>query len=135
MSIPIGQKGSARTTVTAQLTADAAGSGTLSVFGTPAMSALMEQAAHTSIAPYLEPGQTSVGVAMDLTHTSATPVGMEVRAESEVTRVDGRTVTFSVRAFDDAGPIGQGTHQRVLVDAARFLSRTQEKKGGQPDVH
>lgn len=128
MSILIGLKGEASAPVTQANTAACMGSGTLPVFATPAMAALMEQAAYTSLAPFLEPGQGSVGTALTLTHLSATPVGLTVRAESEVTQVDGRTVTFRVAAYDQAGLIGQGTHQRVIIQEDRFLAKAERKK-------
>ncbi len=127
MSVTVGLKGAASVLVTEQNTARALGSGTLPVFATPAMAALMEQAAYTSLLPALEPGQGSVGTELSIRHVSATPVGMTVRAESIVTAVEGRTVTFEVSAYDDAGLIGSGTHQRVLIDDARFLSKAQSK--------
>ena len=128
MSIPIGLKGEASAPVTQASTAASMGSGTLPVFATPAMAALMEQAAYTSLLPCLEPGQGSVGTALTLTHLSATPVGLTVRAESEVTQVDGRTVTFRVAAYDQAGLIGQGIHQRVIIQEDRFLAKAERKK-------
>jgi predicted thioesterase len=127
MSIQVGQKGHAETVVTAELTARVAGSGALDVFATPHMVALMEQAAWTSIQPSLEAGQGSVGVAMTVTHDAATPMGMNVWAESEVTAVDGRKVSFSVTAFDECGTIGTATHQRVIIDNEKFFSRCQSK--------
>ena len=131
MSVTPGLKGEASAAVSPANTARAMGSGTLEVFATPAMAALMEQAACTSLLPFLAPGQSSVGTGLTLSHLYATPVGLTVRAESEVTAVEGRTVTFRVAAYDDAGLIGQGTHQRAIVDEERFLSRAAQKKEGQ----
>ena len=127
MSITIGTKGEARTKVTEQNTAQAMGSGSLPVFATPAMAALMEQAAYTSLLPYLDNGQGSVGISLTLSHSSASPLGMNIRAESTVTEVDGKKITFSVSAYDDAGPIGEGVHQRFLIDNERFLAKAAKK--------
>ena len=115
MSITVGLKGRAETVVSDSNTAQAACSGALPVFGTPFMCALMEEAAWKSIAPHLEPGQSTVGTKLDITHDSATPVGMKVWAESEVTQVDGKRLVLKVAAFDERGPIGQGTHERFIV--------------------
>lgn len=134
MSIPLGTKGEAHTTVTKQNTAQAMGSGSLPVFATPAMAALMEQAAYSSLLPLLKDGQDSVGTSLNISHRSATPLGLSVRAESEVTAVDGKKITFSVAAYDEAGLIGEGVHQRFLVAHDRFLAKAAQK-GGQTDVH
>ena len=91
------------------------------------IAALMEGAACESIAPYLAEGETSVGVSLQLFHTAATPVGMEVRAESVVTAVDGKKITFTVTAYDEAGEIGHAQHERVIVKAERFLEKTYDK--------
>ena len=128
MSVTPGLKGEATAAVSPANTARAMGSGTLEVFATPAMAALMEQAACTSLLPFLAPGQSSVGTGLTLSHLSATPVGLTVRAESEVTQVDGRTVTFQVAAYDQAGLIGQCTHQRVIIQEDRFLAKAERKK-------
>ncbi|MCD8376551.1 MAG: thioesterase family protein [Oscillospiraceae bacterium] len=130
MNIEIGLKGRAETVVTPENTASAVGSGLVPVFATPAMVALMERAAASSLAPYLEEGQGSVGVHLDVSHQSATPVGLKVWAESEVTAVEGKQITFSVAAYDEAGLIGQGTHKRVCITVDRFLSRAEQKKPG-----
>ncbi|NLW78568.1 MAG: thioesterase family protein [Ruminococcaceae bacterium] len=130
MSITIGQSFSCSVTVSAQNTARTVGSGNLDVFATPMMIALMEQAAAGCIAPQLDAGQTSVGVHIDVQHSAATPVGMAVQATATVTAVAGRQVTFAVTAGDDAGEIGSGRHTRAIVDAGRFLAKTQQKLGG-----
>ena len=91
------------------------------------IAALMEGAACESIAPYLAEGETSVGVSLQLFHTAATPVGMEVRAESVVTAVDGKKITFTVTAYDEASEIGHAQHERVIVKAERFLEKTYDK--------
>ena len=127
MGITVGMKGVAETLCEREDTAKEVGSGDLLVYATPCMIAMMESAACESIAPFLDEGQSSVGVSMNVTHEAATPVGMEVRAESEVTAVEGRKVTFRVAAYDEAGLIGQGTHTRVIIAAERFLEKTYAK--------
>ena len=87
----------------------------------------MEEAAWRSVAPYLEEGESSVGTALNLKHISATPVGMKLRVESELTGVDGRRLTFAVKAFDEAGPIGEATHERVVIKEARFMEKAEGK--------
>lgn len=127
MNITVGMKGAAATQVERSDTALEIGSGDLLVYATPCMAAMMEGAACEAIAPALSEGQTSVGVALSIHHTAATPVGMEVRAEAEVTAVEGKTITFRLTAYDEAGEIGSGTHQRVLVTAQKFLDKAYEK--------
>ena len=128
MSIEIGLKGRAETVVNEANTAAAMGSGLVPVFATPAMIALMEQAAASSLLPYLEEGQGSVGIHLDVSHESATPIGLKVWAESEVTAVDGKQITFTVSAYDEVGLIGRGTHKRACITVDRFLAKTEQKK-------
>ena len=130
MSVTVGLKGRAETVVTDSNTAQAACSGALPVFGTPFMCALMEEAAWKSIAPHLEAGQSTVGTRLNVSHDSATPVGMKVWAESEVTEVDGKRLVLTVAAFDERGPIGRGTHERFIVTDERFLAKTARKLEG-----
>lgn len=127
-----GIKHTSHTTVTEERTAAQAGSGTLRVFATPYMAALMENAAMLLLAEQLGQDQTSVGTALNITHTAPTPVGLSVRAEAEVTHIseNGRLIDFKVRAYDDAGLIGEGTHQRAIVDAARFMEKAERKLQG-----
>ena len=130
MSVNTGLKGRAETVVTSANTAQAACSGALPVFGTPFLCALMEEAAWKSIAPHLEPGQSTVGTKLNISHDSATPVGMRVWAESEVIEVDGKRLVLNVAAFDEKGPIGKGTHERFIVTDQRFLAKTATKLEG-----
>ncbi len=125
--IETGIKGQAETLVEREDTAQVVGSGDLLVYATPCMVALMEGAACQSVAPFLAEGESTVGTRMDVRHTSATPVGMTVRAESVVTDVDGRKITFEIHAFDEAGEIGSAVHERVIIRAERFLEKTYEK--------
>ena len=108
-------------------TAASYGSGTLAVLATPRMIALMEESAYKCIDKYLEEGQSSVGTYLDVKHLAATPVGMEVYAESEVTEVDGRKVVFSVKAYDEKGLIGEGKHERFIVFSEKFVAKTYQK--------
>lgn len=115
-------------TVTEAQTALRMGSGTLPVFATPAMIALMEATAAESIECELEAGQTSVGVRIDVTHLSAVPVGGTVLCKSELTKVDGRRCSFQMTVEDKHGVVGEGTHERVAVDAMRFMEKVNAKK-------
>ena len=125
MGITVGMKGVAETLCEREDTAKEVGSGDLLVYATPCMVALMEGAACEAVAEGLEEGQTTV--ALNIEHISATPVGLEVRAEAEVTAVAGKVITFAVCAFDEAGEIGHGTHQRVVVNSQRFLDKAYSK--------
>jgi predicted thioesterase len=116
------------TVVDGSNTAEALGSGTVPVFATPAMAALVEAAAVKAVAGVLSGEQTTVGVYLDLQHLAATPLGLTVRAEAKLVQVEGRRLTFRVTAYDDVEQIGIGTHQRMLVDTDRFLARTRAKQ-------
>ena len=130
MSVSVGMKGRCEAVVDEGLTAQAAGSGTLPVFATPWMCALMEKAAWTAVVPALNPGESTVGTKLNISHLSATPVGLKVWAESEVTLVDGKRMEFSVSAYDEKGLIGSGTHERFVVTDQRFLAKVQSKREG-----
>ena len=119
----VGIEGEGRLTVTENDTAAAVGSGSLRVFVTPAMAALMEKTALDSVAPFLEEGATTVGTALDIRHTAATPVGLEVVCRSTLTAVDGRRLVFSLSVEDACGPIGEGTHERAIIDCERFMKK------------
>lgn len=122
-----GIKGEQRTEVVYENTATAVGSGVLKVFATPCMLALMEKTACDSLIPYLEEGCGSVGTEVNIRHVAATPIGMTVRCESELLEVDGRRLVFSVKAYDEAGLIGEGTHERFVVNNEKFQSRADGK--------
>ena len=127
MEITIGMKGIATNLVEREDTALEVGSGSLLVYATPCMVALMEGAACIAIADALPEDKTSVGTELTISHISATPVGMEVRAEAEVTEVAGNVITFTVTAYDEAGKIGEGTHKRAVISTQRFLDKTYAK--------
>ncbi|MEA5060653.1 MAG: thioesterase family protein [Candidatus Pelethousia sp.] len=124
-----GCKGRCEKRVTEDMTALAMGSGALEVLATPAVAAMMEQAAWESIQPHLEPGQATVGTLLTLHHQSATPPGLLAWVESELLEVDGRRLVFRLNAFDEQGPIAQGEHERFIVDSARFLEKSKRKLG------
>ena len=124
-----GIRGEQTRTVTADVTAAALGSGGLAVYATPAMIALMEYTAAYSVQPYLAAGSSTVGTRIEVKHVSATPEGMRVMCETELTGVDGRRLTFSCRAYDEAGLIGEGTQERCVVDNERFLAKVRQKRG------
>lgn len=121
--IAVGQIGEATQTVTEALTAQSMGSGSLPVFATPALIALMESAATVALKSSLPPDQTSVGISVNIRHLAATALAKTVRARAEITDVEGRQITFSVQAWDETQLIGEGTHIRVIVEIERFLRR------------
>ena len=126
--LEIGLKGTAQTVVVPENTAVAMGSGALEVFATPGMVALMEKAAMESVQPHLEEGQGTVGIGLEVLHLAATPVGMTVRAESELTVIDGRTLRFHVKAYGGEELIGEGTHTRCIVLNERFMAKALAKR-------
>ena len=125
--IKIGLKGTAETVVSKENMAVTVGSGSLEVFATPMMTALMEKAACNALEGLLENDETTVGTKLDITHDSATPESMEVKATAEVIEVHGREIVFSVRAEDKCGLIGKGIHKRFVVFAEKFMSKTKAK--------
>ena len=127
MEITVGMKAEVSTLVEREDTAKEVGSGSLLVYATPCMVALMEGAACEAIEAALGEDKTTVGIELNIQHTSATPVGLEVRAEAEVTAVDGKIITFELRAFDEAGEIGKGTHKRAIVPVQKFLDKAYAK--------
>lgn len=127
MEIQIGMKAEVSTLVEKEDTALEVGSGSLLVYATPCMAALMEGAACEAIESAIAEGQTTVGIELNLQHTAATPVGMEVRAEAEVTAVEGKIISFKITASDEAGIIGTATHKRAIINSQRFLDKTYAK--------
>lgn len=127
MEIEIGMKAEVSTLAEREDTALEVGSGSLLVYATPCMAALMEGAACEAIEQALGEDKTTVGIELNIQHTSATPVGLEVRAEAEVTAVDGKIITFQLKAFDEAGEIGSGTHKRAIVPVQKFLDKAYSK--------
>ena len=125
--IAIGLKGHLEQTVTEEVTADRIGSGLVKVFATPMMIALIEQTCNVSVVPYLEPGQGTVGTHVDVSHCAATPVGMRVWCDSELVEVDRRRLVFAVKAYDECGLIGEGRHERFIIDSAKFQAKIDAK--------
>ena len=121
----IGIKGRAETVVNHENTAKFVGSGELEVFATPQMIALMEQAAASSVAGELEEGQGTVGTLLNVSHDAATPLGMKVWAETELVEVDRRRLVFDVK--DECGLIGQGKHERFIIQNDKFLAKVNAK--------
>lgn len=127
LDLPAGMTGTAELVVGEQHTAPRIGSGRIRVLATPVMINLIEAAALAAVEQSLPENHQSLGTHLDVTHVAATPVGMRVRATAEVLRVEGRTIYFRVRAEDERELIGEGTHERVVVNLERFDKRVQEK--------
>lgn len=127
-SLKVGITGEARTTVSENNTAATLGSGSIAVFATPAMIALMENAALSSVQDYLPEGSTTVGIKISSSHIAATPLGMEVTAKSELIEIDGKRLVFKVEAFDAVEKIGEGTHERFIINIDKFMAKNDDKK-------
>jgi predicted thioesterase len=125
---PIGLVGEASITVSPEVTAKHMGSGAVQVFATPEMVRLMERAAVAALREHLAPGQQSVGTLVNVRHLASTPLGATVTARAELIAVDGRRLTFHVSASDGVDTIGEGTHERALIDMARFEARAEAKR-------
>ena len=125
--IKVGITGETKDVVNESNIAKTLRSGELKVYATPAMVALMEEAAYKSIQDELEEGKGSVGILMNIKHLSSTPIGMEVTAKSEVIEVDRRRIVFKVEAFDERGKIGEGIHERFIIDNEEFQNKTDNK--------
>lgn len=125
--LEVGIKGKKEIIVTEEKTAKTMGSGTLDVFATPAMIALMENTAYESIAGELEEGSGTVGTELRVKHVAATPVGMKITCETELIAIDGRALTFSVKAYDEMGLIGEGEHERFVILEEKFQSKANAK--------
>lgn len=122
-----GISGKCSVVVTENNSAKTIGSGTLDVFATPAMIALMEKTAWESVAPYLSEGEGTVGIHIDVTHEAPTPLGMTVTCESSLVKINGRRLVFEVTASDETGLIGKGTHERFLIKENKFQKKANEK--------
>ncbi len=126
--IPIGTTGSYAKTVLPTDLASHLDASLAAVMSTPAMVGMMELAAMDAIRPFLDAGESSVGMSIEVTHSAATPPGHRARAEAEVSKVEGRRLEFSVRAFDEVEQVGSGTHRRAVIDAAKFNDRIKAKQ-------
>ena len=122
-----GIKGRQEEVVTEELLAKNIGSGRVKVFATAMMIALMEKTAVLSVEPYLEDGQNTVGTGINVSHCSATPMGMKVWAETELVEIDRRRLVFKVAAYDECGLIGEGTHERFIINMDRFQAKASQK--------
>lgn len=116
--------------ITEDMSAISMHSGGLMVFATPSMIALMEETALECVAPHLEEGMGTVGTLVNVTHDAPTPIGMKARAKATLTEVSGRKLVFSVEAYDEAGIIGRGTHERFIIDNERFQVKCNAKQNG-----
>ena len=125
--LTIGLKGEAKTLVTEEKTAKAYGSGALRVFATPAMIALIEQTAWQSVAPHLAAGEGTVGTKLEISHLAPTPVGQTVRCETELIEIDRRRLVFSAAVYDACGKIGEGRHERFIIQNEKFQRKADEK--------
>ena len=126
--LQVGIKGQQSVTVDNTITARVMGSGSLDVYATPAMIALIEKAAMLSVAPELEPGQGTVGTDLKVQHLASTPVGMTVTAKTELVEIDRRRLVFTAEVYDEVGLVGKGTHERFIIDEAKFQAKTDGKK-------
>ncbi len=123
MSLKLGMTGESATLVAPENTAARVGAGGVEVFGTPMMIALMEQASWQSVANDLEPGYVTVGTLVNVRHLAATPPGQRVRATAELIEIDGRRLLFKVEAYDEKQKIGEGQHERFIVNLERFMKK------------
>ncbi|MBR6672819.1 MAG: thioesterase family protein [Alistipes sp.] len=121
--IEVGLKYESQTVVSTTNTANTLGSGDMEVFATPAMIALMENAAMMAVAPHLDEGASTVGIEMATSHIKASPIGATITASAELISAEGRKLSFKVKAWDEQGVIGEGNHTRFVVDRERFLSK------------
>ena len=129
-SLSIGATGERHIVVAEEHTAVQWGSGALRVLSTPYMIALMEGAAVDAVDPHLPKGRQTVGIHLDVQHLAATPVGGRVTARAELTAIEGRKLTFRVQAYDEVGLIGEGTHQRFVIDVERFMTKAEARRSG-----
>jgi len=134
MGIEAGLTAELTHTVTEEDSAASYGSGLMPVLSTPHLVALMERTARKVIEPELSEGENNVGIRVDIQHLAATPVGMEVRVRAELLEVDGRRLRFRVEAWDQEEKIGEGYHERFIIDVARFIQGVEKKAGGAPNA-
>ena len=129
-SLAVGAENTVSAKVTESVTAKSMGSGTLDVLATPAVSALMEKSAWELLQPYLEDGITTVGTMISIKHVSASPVGADITAKALLKEIDGRRFVFDISAYDNAGLIAEGTHERFSVKSESFMKKAAAKSGG-----
>ncbi|MCX8129891.1 MAG: thioesterase family protein [Clostridia bacterium] len=125
--LDIGLKASIDMKVSGKDTAQAVGSGGIDVFSTPTMIALMEKAALSAVEPHLPAGYATVGTMVNIKHIAATPVEMEVNAVAELIAVDDKKLTFKIEAYDSMEKIGEGLHERYIVNTEKFRDKVYSK--------
>ena len=123
----IGIKHTVTEVVTLDKTAEKVGSGLLPVYATPSMIALTEKCASECVAPYIEDGKASVGTMLNVKHLAASPLGIKITCTATLTEIDGRRLVFSLEASDEKGLIGEGTHERFIIDIDRFMAKCNAK--------
>ena len=126
--LEVGIKGKESISVTQENTAESVGSGMLPVFATPAMAALMEKTAALSVAEHLADGEGTVGISLNIRHLAATPVGLTVECESELIEIDRKRLVFTLRVSDGKEVIGDGTHERFIINNEKFMAKANAKK-------
>ena len=126
--IQVGQSATATVTVTESNIAKTMKSGSLEVFATPAMCALMEEAAQAAVQPHLEEGEGTVGISLSISHDAPSPMGSTITAKATVTAVEGRKITFNIEASDGVGIIGKGTHERFVINNEKFMTKVSARK-------
>ena len=126
--VSAGQTAIATVTVTESNIAKTMKSGSLEVFATPAMCALMEEAAQAAVQPHLEEGEGTVGISLSISHDAPSPMGSTITAKATVTAVEGRKITFNIEASDGVGIIGKGTHERFVINNEKFMTKVGTRK-------
>ena len=126
--VSAGQTATSTVTVTESNIAKTMKSGSLEVFATPAMCALMEEAAQAAVQPHLEEGEGTVGISLSISHDAPSPMGSTITAKATVTAVEGRKITFNIEASDGVGIIGKGTHERFVINNEKFMAKVSTRK-------
>lgn len=126
--VSAGQTATSTVTVTESNIAKTMKSGSLEVFATPAMCALMEEAAQAAVQPHLEEGEGTVGISLSISHDAPSPMGSTITAKATVTAVEGRKITFNIEASDGVGIIGKGTHERFVINNKKFMTKVGTRK-------
>ena len=126
--VSAGQTATSTVTVTESNIAKTMKSGSLEVFATPAMCALMEEAAQAAVQPHLEEGEGTVGISLSISHDAPSPMGSTITAKATVTAVEGRKITFNIEASDGVGIIGKGTHERFVINNENFMTKVSARK-------
>jgi predicted thioesterase len=127
-NLQVGMTAQKHDQVTNENTAMRYGSGSAAVYATPAMVGLMEGTCLAAVDPHLPAGMSTVGIRLDIRHLAATPIGLGVRATAELTEISGKRLTFTMEAFDDKEKIGEGIHERYIIDVKKFMEKAENKK-------